>query len=204
MRIETCHFCSSNVYPGHGITFVRNDGKIFKFCRSKCHKSFKMKRNPRKIRWTGTFRRTHGKELLVDKTFTFERKQNRPVRYDRELYLSTIRAMKRIKEIRIRRERLFYKQRIITSKRKLQEAVMKKRNKIRQREEEGDRKAREWEREEEEAQHRDMDKEKEQRIRIPPIGIAQPLGSQRTRIATTERQVANTTSNRSKAKLANK
>jgi large subunit ribosomal protein L24e len=52
-----------------------------------------------------------------------ERKQNRPVRYDRELYLKTIRAMKRIQEIRLRREKSFYKQRINKARIQLQERI---------------------------------------------------------------------------------
>ncbi|WVQ70761.1 hypothetical protein IAR50_000283 [Cryptococcus sp. DSM 104548] len=112
MRIEKCYFCSTNVYPGHGTMFVRNDSKTFRFCSSKCHKNFKMKRNPRKVRWTKAFRRSNGKEMVVDSTFEFEKRRNVPVRYDRELVATTLKAMERVTEIRQKRERAFWKNRM--------------------------------------------------------------------------------------------
>ncbi|OMJ08179.1 Ribosome biogenesis protein RLP24 [Smittium culicis] len=116
MRLEKCYFCSSTVYPGHGTMFVRNDSKLFRFCRSKCSKNYKMKRNPRKLRWTKAFRKAAGKEMAIDSTFEFEKRRNVPVRYDRELMQTTVKAMKRISEIRKRRELAFYKQRMAGKK----------------------------------------------------------------------------------------
>lgn len=92
--------------------FVRNDAKEFRFCRSKCHKAFKQRRNPRKLRWTKAFRKAAGKELVVDSTLTFAAKRNVPVRYNRELVATTLKAMSRIEEIRVKRERAFYKNRM--------------------------------------------------------------------------------------------
>lgn len=112
MRVYSCHFCLSPVYPSKGIMFVRNDAKEFRFCRAKCHKAFKQRRNPRKLRWTKAFRKAAGKELVVDSTLTFALRRNVPVRYNRELVATTLKAMSRIEEIRQKRERAFYKNRM--------------------------------------------------------------------------------------------
>jgi large subunit ribosomal protein L24e len=100
--------CSAPVYPGHGMDFVRNDSKMFHFCSRRCNQLFKKRVNPRKVRWTKAYRRTKGKELAMDTTFEFEKQKNVPVKYDRELYQATIKAMKRIKEIQEARKKSFY------------------------------------------------------------------------------------------------
>ncbi|XP_065671089.1 probable ribosome biogenesis protein RLP24 isoform X2 [Hydra vulgaris] len=125
MRIEKCYFCSSSLYPGHGITFCRNDSKVFRFCRSKCHKAFKMKRNPRKVRWTKAFRKSHGKELTVDPSFEFEKKRNTPLSYDRELWSKTVFAIKRIEEIKTKRQNLYIKNRLKVAKKLSKELDLK-------------------------------------------------------------------------------
>ena len=73
---------------------------------------FKMKRNPRKLKWTKAFRKAAGKEMVVDSTLQFAARRNVPVRYDRDLVASTLKAMERISEIRARRVRVFFKNRM--------------------------------------------------------------------------------------------
>jgi large subunit ribosomal protein L24e len=80
-----------------------------------------MKRNPRKLAWTKSFRRAHGKEMTVDSTLTFAQRRNVPVRYNRDLVQTTLKAMSRVTEIRQRRERAFYKARMRGNKQRQRE-----------------------------------------------------------------------------------
>jgi large subunit ribosomal protein L24e len=69
-------------------------------------------RNPRKLKWTKSFRKAHGKEMTVDSTLAFAARRNVPVRYNRDLVQTTLKAMERVTEIRSKRERVFYRKRM--------------------------------------------------------------------------------------------
>ncbi|PAA58978.1 hypothetical protein BOX15_Mlig017500g4, partial [Macrostomum lignano] len=104
MRLQKCWFCSSNIYPGHGICFVRNDSTEFRFCRSKCHKAFKKKRNPRKTRWTKAYRMARNKDLSQDLSLTFEARRSTLPKYNREALTQTVEAMRKIVQVRQKRQ----------------------------------------------------------------------------------------------------
>ena len=73
---------------------------------------FNRKKNPRKLKWTKAFRKAGGKELTVDPSFEFEKQRNVPVQYNRELWQETVKAMKKVAEIKTRREGCFINQRL--------------------------------------------------------------------------------------------
>eukprot|EP00906_Rhabdomonas_costata_P022996 RCo033116 len=112
MRIEKCSFCGAPCYPGHCIMYARNDAKVFRFCGPKCNTRFKKKMNPLKTRWTKAFRRSRGKEMVNDRTLAFEKRRNVPVKYNRELVAKTLQVMQRVQEIKERREKAFYAERM--------------------------------------------------------------------------------------------
>lgn len=52
-QIYECSFCGHEIPPGTGMSYVRRDGRVLRFCSSKCRKSMlEMKRDPRKLKWT--------------------------------------------------------------------------------------------------------------------------------------------------------
>ena len=97
--------------------------QVFNFCRSKCHKNFKMKRNPRKVRWTKAYRKLAGKELAEDTTFELERRRNRPEKYDREVVQKTLKAIGKIEAIKSKRQERFYEGRMHKAKLKEKKAI---------------------------------------------------------------------------------
>ena len=94
------------------MVFVRNDSKMFRFCRSKCNKLFKAKKNPRKLKWTKASRALRGKEMINDPVLDFEKRRNEPTRYNRFTMVKTIQAMKRIDEIKEVRQKRFWQKRM--------------------------------------------------------------------------------------------
>lgn len=81
-----------------------------------------MRRNPRKARWTKAFRKAAGKEMVVEGALVdFERRRNVPIRYDREMMDVTLKTMRRVKEVREKRERLFYETKMKPHKESLKE-----------------------------------------------------------------------------------
>merc|ERR1712050_619745 len=68
MKIDLCCYSGYKIYPGHGRTLVKADGKSYKFLSSCTHKAHMLKRNPGKITWTVLYRRKHKKGLEEDVT----------------------------------------------------------------------------------------------------------------------------------------
>ncbi len=55
VKVGKCSFCGKDISPGTGVMLVKNDGSIFHFCSSKCFKSFKLGRDPKRTPWSSYF-----------------------------------------------------------------------------------------------------------------------------------------------------
>lgn len=63
--------------------------------------------------------------MIVDSTLTFAARRNVPVRYNRDLVSTTLKVMERVAEIRAKRERVFYKNRMKGNKQREKDANRK-------------------------------------------------------------------------------
>ncbi|MEK6903652.1 MAG: 50S ribosomal protein L24e [Nanoarchaeota archaeon] len=66
-----CTFCGGTIEIGTGMMFVKNDGKVFRFCSSKCRKNqLHLQRKPIHVKWTKLYKaeREHAKKLTHEKT----------------------------------------------------------------------------------------------------------------------------------------
>merc|ERR1712227_149761 len=65
-KIELCVYSGYKIYPGHGRSLGRVDGKNLRFLSGRTHKAHLLKRNPREVTWTVLYRRKHKKGLEED------------------------------------------------------------------------------------------------------------------------------------------
>merc|ERR1711879_1049769 len=78
MKIDLCVYSGYKIYPGHGRTLVKVDGKSYKFLSSRTHKAHILKRNPRETSWTVLYRRKHKKGTEEDVTKRRNKRTQKP------------------------------------------------------------------------------------------------------------------------------
>merc|ERR1712048_12994 len=125
VKTELCNFSGYRIYPGHGRRFIRGDSKPFWFLDSRSHRSFNLKRNPRKLNWTQLYRRLHKKGALEVVT---KRRTRRTVKTQRAIEgadLSFIRAKRNQKPEERKKAQAEAAKDLKAQKRKKQQAAKK-------------------------------------------------------------------------------
>ena len=56
------------------------------------------------LKWTKAYRRAKGKDLVKDEVLSFEKQRDTPLKYSREVWDNTVESMKKMNEIKHRRE----------------------------------------------------------------------------------------------------
>ena len=64
-----CTFCGSEIEKGTGKTKILKEGKAVELCSMKCEKNmFKLKRTPRRVKWTEAYHKEKTMRLSTAKT----------------------------------------------------------------------------------------------------------------------------------------
>ncbi|HKX21025.1 MAG TPA: 50S ribosomal protein L24e [Nitrososphaeraceae archaeon] len=50
--LRNCFFCGKHIPADEGLMLVKNDGAIQWTCSAKCKKNMRLRRDPRKFKWT--------------------------------------------------------------------------------------------------------------------------------------------------------
>merc|ERR1712062_327854 len=87
MKIDLCVYSGYKIYPGHGRTLVKIDGKSYKFLSSRTHKAHILKRNTRNTSWTVLYRRKHKKGSEEDTT---KKRNKRTQKFQRAVVGATL------------------------------------------------------------------------------------------------------------------
>ena len=75
------------IYPGHGRTLIKADGKSFKFLSSRTHKAHMLKRNPREVNLSVLYRCKHKKGLEEE---TAKKRNKRTTKLQRAVVGATL------------------------------------------------------------------------------------------------------------------
>uniref|UniRef100_A0A7S2TS79 Large ribosomal subunit protein eL24-related N-terminal domain-containing protein n=1 Tax=Lotharella oceanica TaxID=641309 RepID=A0A7S2TS79_9EUKA len=59
VKTDLCYFTECKVFPGHGIRYVRKDGKLLTFLNSKAFSLHMQRKKAQRLRWTLVWRRKH-------------------------------------------------------------------------------------------------------------------------------------------------
>ncbi len=78
MEQYKCSFCGDTIEIGTGKMFVKKDGMIMYFCKSKCEKnSLGLKRAPRKLKWTAKGSKANARPKGQSSKKTVSKKENK-------------------------------------------------------------------------------------------------------------------------------
>eukprot|EP00456_Euglypha_rotunda_P040281 TRINITY_DN310_c0_g1_i2.p1 TRINITY_DN310_c0_g1~~TRINITY_DN310_c0_g1_i2.p1 ORF type:complete len:157 (+),score=26.01 TRINITY_DN310_c0_g1_i2:90-560(+) len=61
VKTEVCFYTEHKIYPGHGVHFVRRDGRVLFFVDRKSRSLFEQKIKAQKLQWTQAWRRKNKK-----------------------------------------------------------------------------------------------------------------------------------------------
>lgn len=77
--MTSCSFCGSEVTPGTGKMYIKRDGTVWHFCKSKCqHNQVDMGRVNRHVGWTQAYAEHKGDRVLGAKAAKGEKPAPKP------------------------------------------------------------------------------------------------------------------------------